>query len=250
MDLFGTSPAGKVKKAARLLANARPLMDKDAISARRKLEDSLALLQSVPPETPARTGTLTVTLLALARLERLASNHPRALQLLEMALDLRSGLSEDDRNYLVVEYARAGRTDARAIDQYLAYISLRTLDPTAGPSGMIYDLLDRCCKLDDSTRAEEIPDRIAVCSRIIASDGRLGMPYYYRGRHSFSTGNYLSAIEDFKQAADRGVSHAQLLYLMHLCLGHQFKSEGSLDHAAHHYIEAAKQNSSCFEANF
>jgi len=250
MELFGSSPAGKVKRAARLLADARPLMDKDIISARRKLEESLALLQPLSPETQARTGTLTVTLLALARIERLANNSSRAVQLLEQALDLRTGLSDDDRNYLVIEYARAERTDARAIDQYLAYISFRTLDPSAGPSGLVYDLLDRSCRLDDDTPAEEVPARLALCTRIIAADGRLGLPYYYRGTQAFATGNYAAAIADFKQASERGVSHPHLAYCLHLCSAYRCKNENSLDHAAHHFVEAARQNPSCFAANF
>jgi tetratricopeptide (TPR) repeat protein len=250
MDLFGASPAGKVKKAARMLADGRSLIDKDIVSARTKLEESLSLLQSVPPETPNRTGTLTAVLLSLARLERLAGGRARAVRLLEQTIDLGAGLQDEDRNFLVIEYAKAGRTDSRAIDQYLAYVAFRILDPNAAPSGLVYDHLDACCRIDDATSPDEIPVRLSLCSRMIAADSRLGLPYFYRGAQSYNQGNFAAAMEDFQKAVERGVSKPALSYLMHMSSAYLRRAEGSLEPAANHFVAAAKQNTDSFVANY
>ena len=177
MSLFGQNQSGKVKKANRLVEEAGALIPSDTAAARRKLNETLALVRTIPEAAPERAQAMGDTLLALAQLERAVSNDARAVQLFEEAIDLGAMPADSDWDYLTEEMAREGRTDAQSIDAYLAFAAEHARESSSIRTGPVYDLLERCCRIDELTPPEHVDLRIALCSRVIAVDGRLGYPY-------------------------------------------------------------------------
>ncbi len=252
IEIFGGGSSGKIKKAVRLISEARDLNDREFAVARTKLYEALTLVRTVPQETPGRDRAGAAARLALAHVEMAAENAVRAAQLLEEAVDLGITLSDADADYYTIQAATAERTDARAIDCYVAFVRRHACDDSAPPLGPVYSVLERYTELDEKTLADERESRQSLCDRLTSADDRLGFPYYFRGRNSFLATNYHAALDDFRDASDRGATQGDIGYYSKICLGFKHKSAHHIDQAACYFVEAARlsHNSyvACYEA--
>jgi tetratricopeptide (TPR) repeat protein len=202
LGLFGWTDLGRVAKSDRLINQARA---QETFNPRRAIDlytNAIDLLSATSGFDRERQVLLGGALLSLGRLREAAGQASLALDSYLRAKQILPALPQAALSFIATTLAARGDTKAQAIAIYLELIAtVKNQSAAQAAARSVYELLEKCCAVEETSGATQAMERLALCQRVIATDANLEWAHYYAGVAQFAQRRYDLALPCFERAA-------------------------------------------------